>query len=259
MTAIGNGAARPATRSHGRSPGWRPGARRPSSRSAGRTRDGVRGEGGRHEPAQSSVVGRIQLQQRHRALAPVESTPSAWTPNVGPGEPGDTRGESRSGNRPPGWEPDPHADGPPRRWGRDPTTLREVQPRVRIPAEPPVPRDRGAHHDELTGQGHDSVHESSHVGAAVHHASWPVCCAARRLVVAEHRGWERRAQMAYDGPVLVVGGTGSSGDRWSTNCSPAARTCAPWSGRPRTPAGSKAGASRSPAATCSTSPRSSAP
>jgi hypothetical protein len=49
-------------------------------------------------------------------------------------------------------------------------TLREVEPRVRVPAVAPVPGDPGPHHDELTRQGHDSVHEASQVGEAARRA-----------------------------------------------------------------------------------------
>ena len=167
ITAIGNGEARPATRSHGPSAGCA--SRRSSITCSIRgaiSRDGVRGEGGGDEPAQPGVVGRVQLQQRHPALTPVERTlgldaeppvpENLATHAVGRGLEADHRAGHQLAA-----PTDLVVDGV-----RVPATLGEVQPRVRVPAEPPVPGDRGAHHDELTRQGHDSVHGSSQVGAA---------------------------------------------------------------------------------------------
>jgi hypothetical protein len=107
------------------------------------------------------VVGRVELQQRHLALTPVERTLSLdaeppvsenlATQPVGRSLEADHRASDQLST-----PTDLVVDG----IGVT-AALGEVEPGVRVPAEMPVPGDRGPHHDELMCQGHDSVHESS--------------------------------------------------------------------------------------------------
>jgi hypothetical protein len=134
--------------------------------------DGVRSEGGRDEPAQPRVVRWVELEQRQRAVTAAEST--TLDAYAEPSVPEHLATHLvRGGLVADQWAGDELATPPDLliEGVGIAMALGGVEPGQRVPADMRMPSDLRPHDDELTCQGHDGVHEPSHIGAPPGHAS----------------------------------------------------------------------------------------